>query len=138
MITIDRTFKNETSDIKTASCADDGGKTSITACDTTPLKWSAPPSTSADTVYLNWRDMVIDTEHLKEQLALSKEEIKCLKYELDTEKAKTDRLKDYYEALIKGYRTKFSEMREKLKAETQKVEDMVCAISNITKVLADK
>lgn len=119
MITIDRTFKNEASDIKTSFRADD------------------------ETLnrFMNNRAILLDRniqEHLIEQLALSKEEIKRLKYELDTEKAKTDRLKDYYESLIKGYRTMVSEMGDKLKAETQRVEDMVCAISNIAKVLAEK
>lgn len=130
MITIDRTFKNEVSNINTASYDRDIVETTTTT----------PVQGLYDTV-LEHKNVVLDRneqEHLIEQLALSKEEIKRLKHELDTEKAKTDRLKDYYESLIKGYRTMVSDMNEKLKAETQRVEDMVCAISNITKVLAEK
>lgn len=118
MIGIDRTFKNEASDI-----------TSFRADDETLNRFMKNRATLLD------RSV---QEHLIEQLALSKEEIKRLKYELDTEKAKTDRLKDYYEGVIRGYRKMIADMNEKLKTETQRVEDMVCAISNITKVLAEK
>lgn len=130
MIGIDRTFKNEASDIKTASYDRDIVGTTTT----TPVQGLYDTVLEHKNVVLNRNEQ----EHLKEQLALSKEEIKRLKHELDTEKAKTDRLKDYYESLIKGYRAMVSDMNEKLKAETQRVEDMVCAISNIAKVLAEK
>lgn len=88
-----------------------------------------------DIVKLNFDD---DTEHLKEQLALAKEEIKSLKADVEEETRRADALKAYYEEIIVDYRKHADEADKRLEDARIVIKELETVIANRMKSLADK
>ena len=180
MITLDNTFKNEASNINTASY--DRDVVGITTTTTTPLEGTTVQKAhiSVDeqgnlVAEINKDDLLIkaledrwekarlekvvekvekevgesvwaepinmaieaNIEHLKEQLALAKEEIESLKRELKSEQERSDRQKEYYEGIIKDYRKIADRAEEKADAERAKYETATRIVTSIAKLLAE-